>query len=184
MRFSSFCCIFLVQLKSATYQSIGSSLGFFILLGALFYSRKKNYLPQFWSPCFVVLPLLLVRLYLFKIRRGICIVCNTKAVGCARACICISNISLFTGLELKLKSFRLAANIASLFCWSFFLKKIIHQTFLCSSIFCCDMIFTLLQSSMFSWWIMLPCITVNIVRCNNFHAWSFVWNNKRADCRA
>ena len=120
MRFSSFCCIFLVQLKSATYQSIGSSLGFFILLGALFYSRKKNYLPQFWSPCFVVLPLLLVRLYLFKIRRGICIVCNTKAVGCARACICISNISLFTGLELKLKSFRLAANITSLFCWSFF----------------------------------------------------------------
>ena len=123
MRFSSFCCIFLVQLKSATYQSIGSSLGFFILLGALFYSRKKNYLPQFWSPCFVVLPLLLVRLYLFKIRRGICIVCNTKTVGCARACICISNISLFTGLELKLKSFRLAANITSLFCWSFFCRR-------------------------------------------------------------
>lgn len=135
-----------------------------------FFILEKKYLPQFWSPCFVVLPLFLVRLYLFKISRDICIVCNSKAVGSARACICISNISLFTGLELKLKSFRLAANIASLFCWSFFLKKIIHQTFLCSSIFCCDMIFTLLQSSMFSWWIMLPCITVNIIRCNNFHA--------------
>jgi hypothetical protein len=63
----------------------------------------------------VVLPLFLVRLYLFKIRRDVCILCNTKAVGSARACICISSISLFTGLELKLKSFRLAAEIASLF---------------------------------------------------------------------
>lgn len=88
-----------------------------------FFILEKKYLPQFWSPCFVVLPLFLVRLYLFKISRDICIVCNSKAVGSARACICISNISLFTGLELKLKSFRLAANITSLFCWSFFCRR-------------------------------------------------------------
>jgi len=50
MRFSSFCCIFLVQLKSATYQSIGSSLGFFILLGALFYSRKKKLFTPVLEP--------------------------------------------------------------------------------------------------------------------------------------
>lgn len=159
--FPAYTAFFLVELKSATYQNIDSWLGFFIFIGVTEpLDFRKLYLPQFWCPCFTVFPLFLVRMSPSKIRCDICILCNIKAVGSAKACICISNTSSFTSLELKLSS--LAFCWHRILIWLKFLQNIIFQTFLYSSIFCCDMMFTLLQSSKFSWWITLPCITINI----------------------
>ena len=63
---------------------------------------RREYLPQCWSVCFGVLLFILLCLAQFKISRNICVLYNTKAVGSARAFICISGTSRFTALKLKL----------------------------------------------------------------------------------